>query len=81
MTARSLENTPAGIRDVRTVETLRTERSLTQRQTTDHATSFGHPMPPRIKCAQRRCDADDLAAIAEALLASPLVLPQGPTVP
>ncbi|MFE9532600.1 helix-turn-helix domain-containing protein [Streptomyces sp. NPDC006691] len=67
----------------RTVEMLRTERGLSQRQLAGRVTAFGHPMSntmlSRIERAQRRCDADDLVAIAEALLVSPLVLLQGPT--
>ena len=67
----------------RTVEMLRTERGLSQRQLAGRVTAFGHSMSntmlSRIERAQRRCDADDLVAIAEALLVSPLVLLQGPT--
>lgn len=46
-------------------------------------TALGHPMAntmlSRIERAQRRCDADDLVVIAEALLVSPLVLLQRTT--
>ncbi|AKZ57102.1 hypothetical protein SAM23877_4057 [Streptomyces ambofaciens ATCC 23877] len=49
----------------------------------DRVTALGHPMSntmlSRIERAQRRCDADDLVAISEALLVSPLVLLQRPT--
>lgn len=67
----------------RTIEMLRTERGLSQRQLAGRVAALGHPMSnttlSRIERAQRRCDADDLVAIAEALLVSPLVLLQGPT--
>ena len=67
----------------RAIEILRTERGLSQRQLADRVTSLGHPMSntmlSRIERAQRRGDADDLVAISEALLVSPLVLLQRPT--
>ncbi|MGK5496566.1 helix-turn-helix domain-containing protein [Streptomyces sp. URMC 125] len=85
MAARSLEIGPVGIRAARTIEILRTERGLAQRQLAGRVTALGRPMSntmlSRIERAQRRCDVDDLAAIAEALLVSPLVLLQGPTAP
>ncbi len=85
MAARSLEIGPAGIRDARTIEIIRTERGLSPRQLADRVTALGHPMSntmlSRTERAQRRCDVDNLAAIAEALLVSPLVLLQGPTAP
>ncbi|ALO95182.1 DNA-binding protein [Streptomyces hygroscopicus subsp. limoneus] len=84
MAARSLEIGPAGIRAARTIEILRTERGLAQRELAARVTALGRPMSntmlSRIERAQRRCDIDDLAAIAEALLVSPLVLLQGPKV-
>lgn len=64
----------------RTIENLRTDRGLSQRQLVGHVTELGHPMSntmlSRIERAQRRCDVDDLVVIAEALLVSPLVLLQ-----
>ncbi|MFD7222884.1 helix-turn-helix domain-containing protein [Streptomyces sp. NPDC059892] len=82
MAARSLEIGAAGIRAARTIEIIRTERGLAQRQLADHVTALGHPMSntmlSRIERAQRRCDVDDLVLIAEALLVSPLVLLQEP---
>ncbi|MEV7864663.1 XRE family transcriptional regulator [Streptomyces sp. NPDC088124] len=46
-------------------------------------TAPGHPMSnttlSRVEPVQRRCDLDDLVVIADALLISPLVLPQRPT--
>ncbi|WP_159327209.1 helix-turn-helix domain-containing protein [Streptomyces tendae] len=83
MAARSLEMGPAGIRTAHTIEILRTERGLAQRQLADRITDLGRPMSntmlSRIERAQRRCDVDDLVAIAEALLVSPLVLLEGPS--
>jgi transcriptional regulator with XRE-family HTH domain len=84
MPARSLEIGTAGIRAARTIEILRTAGGLSQRQLAGRVTALGHPMSntmlSRIERAQRRCDIDDLIAIAEALLVSPLVLLQEPTV-
>ncbi|KUL26376.1 helix-turn-helix domain-containing protein [Streptomyces regalis] len=83
MAARSLEIGPAGIRAARTIEIIRTQRGLAQRQLADRVTALGRPMSntmlSRIERAQRRCDVDDLAAIAEALAVSPLVLLRGPS--
>lgn len=83
MAARSLEMGPAGIRAARTIEILRNERGIAQRQLADRVTALGRPMSntmlSRIERAQRRCDVDDLVVIAEALLVSPLVLLRGPS--
>lgn len=82
MAARSLEIGSAGIRAARTIEILRTEQDLAQRELAERVTTLGHPMSntmlSRIERAQRRCDVDDLVLIAEALRVSPLVLLQGP---
>ncbi|MBP8532127.1 helix-turn-helix domain-containing protein [Streptomyces sp. MK37H] len=82
MAARSLEIGSAGIRAARTIEILRTEQHLAQRELAERVTTLGHPMSntmlSRIERAQRRCDVDDLVLIAEALRVSPLVLLQGP---
>jgi hypothetical protein len=40
---------------------------------------MSNTMLSRIERAQRRCDIDDLVAIASALRVSPLALLQGPT--
>ncbi|MFH8902494.1 helix-turn-helix domain-containing protein [Streptomyces coeruleorubidus] len=81
MAARSLEIGPAGIRTARTIEILRTERA--QRELAARVTAIGRPMSDtmlsRIERAQRRCDIDDLVALAQALRVSPLVLLQGPS--
>lgn len=83
MAARSLEIGPAGIRAARTIEILRTERGLAQRELAARVTGLGHPMSntmlSRIERAQRRCDIDDLVAIAGALHLSPLAFLMGPT--
>ncbi|MCC8335245.1 helix-turn-helix domain-containing protein [Streptomyces sp. R1] len=82
MAARSLEIGPAGMLAARTIEILRTERGLGQRQLAARCTALGHPMSntmlSRIELAKRRCDIDDLVAIAEALQVSPLALLQAP---
>ncbi|MFE7539039.1 helix-turn-helix domain-containing protein [Streptomyces rhizosphaericola] len=82
MAARSLEIGPAGMLAARTIEILRTERGLGQRQLTARCTALGRPMSntmlSRIELAKRRCDFDDLIAIAEALQVSPLALLEGP---
>jgi len=65
----------------RAIEILRAERGLSQRQLADRVTALGHPMSntmlSRIERAQRRCDVDDLIAIAEALHAPALALLPG----
>ncbi|KOV19175.1 helix-turn-helix domain-containing protein [Streptomyces sp. XY152] len=82
MTARSLEIGPAGIRAARTTEVLRAERGLGQRQLAARCTALSRPMSitmlSRIELAKRRCDIEDLVAIAEALQVSPTALLQGP---
>ncbi|MER5572029.1 helix-turn-helix domain-containing protein [Streptomyces massasporeus] len=78
MAARSLEIGPAGMRAARTIEILRTERGLAQRELAARVTAIGRPMTntmlSRIERAQRRCDIDDLVALAQALRISPLAL-------
>ena len=80
MAARSLEIGPAGIRAARTIEILRTECGLAQRELAARVTALGRPMTntmlSRIERAQRRCDIDDLVALAQALRVSPLALLQ-----
>jgi len=65
----------------RAIEILRAERGLSQRQLADRVTALGHPMSntmlSRIERAQRRCDVDDLVAIAEALHVPALALLPG----
>ncbi|WP_330289992.1 helix-turn-helix domain-containing protein [Streptomyces sp. NBC_00576] len=83
MATRSLEIGPAGIRAARTIEILRTERRLAQGELAARVTALGRPMSntmlSRIERAERRCDVDDLVALAQALHVSPLVLLQGPS--
>lgn len=78
MAARSLEIGPAGKRTAHTIEILRTERGLAQRELAARVTALGRPMTntmlSRIERAQRRCDIDDLVALARALRVSPLDL-------
>ncbi|MFE9442942.1 helix-turn-helix domain-containing protein [Streptomyces coeruleorubidus] len=83
MAARSLGISPAGIRTACTIEILRTERGLAQRELAARVTAIGRPMSntmlSRIERAERHCDIDDLVALAQALRVSPLVLLQGPS--
>ncbi|MBK3569875.1 helix-turn-helix domain-containing protein [Streptomyces sp. MBT62] len=83
MPARSLEIGPAGMRTARAIEIIRTERGLSQRQLARRVTALGHPMSntmlSRIERVQRRCDIDDLVALAEALHVPPPVLLGDPT--
>ncbi|MFD3790194.1 helix-turn-helix domain-containing protein [Streptomyces cyaneofuscatus] len=69
---------PAGIRTARTIERTRTARGFAQRQLADRVTALGRPMTitmlSRIERRRRRCDVDDLVAIAAALDVSPLAL-------
>ncbi|MFE5597775.1 MULTISPECIES: helix-turn-helix domain-containing protein [Streptomyces] len=82
MAARSLEIGPAGLAVARTIENLRIERGLGQRQLAARCTALGRPMSntmlSRIELAKRRCDIDDLVAIAAALQVSPAALLYGP---
>ncbi|MFJ1605542.1 helix-turn-helix domain-containing protein [Streptomyces sp. NPDC088253] len=81
MPPRSLEIGPAGMQAARAIEILRAERGLSQGQLADRVTALGHPMSntmlSRIERAQRRCDVDDLIAIAEALHVPALALLPG----
>lgn len=67
----------------RTIRILRAEQGFSQWQLAGRVTAPGHPMSntmlSRIERAQRRCDADGLVVIAEALLVSPPMLLQRPT--
>ncbi|GAA2507435.1 hypothetical protein GCM10010393_45320 [Streptomyces gobitricini] len=73
-----MEIGPAGTRAARAIERARTTRGFAQRQLAARATALGHPMTittvSRIERRRRRCDVDDLVAIAAALGVSPLAL-------
>ncbi|WP_339152817.1 helix-turn-helix transcriptional regulator [Streptomyces sp. F41] len=83
MPPRSLEVGSAEIQAARTIRILRAEQGFSQWQLAGQVTAPGHPMSntmlSRIERAQRRCDADGLVVIAEALLVSPPMLLQRPT--
>ncbi|WP_434593187.1 helix-turn-helix domain-containing protein [Streptomyces sp. A5-4] len=69
---------PAGVLTARAITRARTTRGFAQRQLAERVTALGRPMTitmlSRIECRQRRCDIDDLVAIAAALGLSPLAL-------
>ncbi|WLQ38153.1 helix-turn-helix transcriptional regulator [Streptomyces castrisilvae] len=69
---------PAGVLTARAITRARTARGFAQRQLAERVTALGRPMTitmlSRIECRQRRCDGDDLVAIAAALGLSPLAL-------
>lgn len=65
------ESAPARVRTVGAIERTRTARGLAQRELAGRVTVLGRPMSnttlSRIECARRRCDVDDLVAVAVAL--------------
>ncbi|MFF1348016.1 helix-turn-helix domain-containing protein [Streptomyces sp. NPDC058322] len=69
---------PAGVLTAQAITRSRAARGFAQRQLAERATALGRPMTitmlSRIECRQRRCDVDDLVAIAAALDVSPLTL-------
>ncbi|MCM2391203.1 helix-turn-helix domain-containing protein [Streptomyces albipurpureus] len=69
---------PAGVLAARAITRARTARGFAQRQLAERVTALGRPMTitmlSRIECRQRRCDVDDIVAIAAALGLSPLAL-------
>ncbi|MFE4855873.1 helix-turn-helix domain-containing protein [Streptomyces sp. NPDC056670] len=75
MATRPVEIGPAGIVAARNIEHLRLARGLSQRQLAERCTVLGRPMTntalSRTERARRRCDIDDLVAIATALGVSP----------
>lgn len=81
MPNRPVEIGPAGLHTARAIEHLRLVRSLTQHQLAARCTALGRPMSntalSRTERAHRRCDIDDLVAIATALSVPPtnLLLP------
>ncbi|MGW3119338.1 helix-turn-helix domain-containing protein [Streptomyces sp. NPDC001107] len=85
MPNRPVEIGPAGLHAARAIEHLRLARGLTQQQLAARCTALGRPMTntalSRTERARRRCDIDDLVAIATALGISPAaLLPMGPSV-
>ncbi|MFC9812726.1 helix-turn-helix domain-containing protein [Streptomyces virginiae] len=83
MPRRAMEISPAGERTAHAIERLRTSRGFAQRELAARVTELGHPMIntilSRIERTRRRCDVDDLVAIAAALGVSPLALLQPAT--
>lgn len=65
------ESAPARVRTVGAIERTRTARGFAQRELAGRVTVLGRPMSnttlSRIECARRRCDVDDLVAVAVAL--------------
>ncbi|MFF4386245.1 helix-turn-helix domain-containing protein [Streptomyces sp. NPDC001552] len=80
MPRRPTEIGPAGERTAAAIENLRIARGFAQRELADRVTALGRPMTntmlSRIERTRRRCDVDDLVAIAAALGVSPLALLQ-----
>ncbi|MFD3946807.1 helix-turn-helix domain-containing protein [Streptomyces sp. NPDC058579] len=71
MPPRPLEIGPAGHAAAQAIERTRTARGYSQRQLAARVTALGRPMTftvlSRIERTVRRCDIDDLVAIAAAL--------------
>ncbi|WP_030740484.1 helix-turn-helix domain-containing protein [Streptomyces sp. NRRL S-31] len=78
MATRPVEIGPAGLHTARAIEHLRLLRGLTQHQLAARCTALGRPMSntalSRTERAHRRCDIDDLVAIATALGVPPTTL-------
>ncbi|MFJ1639530.1 MULTISPECIES: helix-turn-helix domain-containing protein [unclassified Streptomyces] len=78
MATHPIEFGPAGIRAARNIEAARLASRLTQRQLAERSTALGRPMTSnalsRTERARRRCDIDDLVAIAAAVGVSLLAL-------
>ncbi|WP_327744028.1 helix-turn-helix domain-containing protein [Streptomyces europaeiscabiei] len=78
MPNRPVEIGPAGLHTARAIERLRLVRGLTRQQLAARCTALGRPMAntalSRTERARRRCDIDDLAAIATALGEPPTTL-------
>ncbi|WP_342751735.1 helix-turn-helix domain-containing protein [Streptomyces cahuitamycinicus] len=73
-----MEIGPAGLHTARALEHLRLVRGLTQHQLAARCTALGRPMAntalSRTERARRRCDIDDLVALATALGVPPAAL-------
>ncbi|MPY48794.1 helix-turn-helix domain-containing protein [Streptomyces acidicola] len=78
MATRPVEIGPAGLHTARAIEHIRLARGLTQRQLAARCTALGRPMTntalSRTERAHRRCDIDDLVALATALGVPPTTL-------
>ncbi|MCX4581499.1 helix-turn-helix domain-containing protein [Streptomyces sp. NBC_01481] len=78
MATRPIEIGPVGLHTARAIEYLRLVRGLTQHQLAAHCTALGRPMAntalSRTERARRRCDVDDLVALATALGVPPATL-------
>lgn len=78
MPPRPLEIGPAGQAAAHAIERTRTARGYSQRQLAARVTALGRPMTftalSRIERTVRRCDIDDLVAIAAALETPPQAL-------
>ncbi|MFE9840301.1 helix-turn-helix domain-containing protein [Streptomyces goshikiensis] len=78
MPPRPLEIGPAGRAAARAIERTRVARGYSQRQLAARVTALGRPMTftalSRIERTVRRCDIDDLVAIAAALGMPPQIL-------
>ncbi|MFD9562591.1 helix-turn-helix domain-containing protein [Streptomyces sp. NPDC059994] len=81
MPPRPIEIGPAGQAVARAIESTRAARGYSQRQLASRVTALGRPMTfsavSRIERRVRRCDIDDLVAIAAALDVAPNVLFRG----
>ncbi|GHJ90768.1 hypothetical protein SNE510_02870 [Streptomyces sp. NE5-10] len=78
MPPRPLAIGPAGHVAAHAIERTRTARGYSQRQLAARVTALGRPMTftalSRIERTVRRCDIDDLVAIATALVIAPQML-------
>ncbi|MFI8965594.1 helix-turn-helix domain-containing protein [Streptomyces sp. NPDC053493] len=85
MPPRSLEIGPAGRAAAHAIERTRAARGYSQRQLAARVTALGGPMTftalSRIERMVRRCDIDDLVAIATALGGAPQALLPGALTP
>ncbi|WP_078898320.1 helix-turn-helix transcriptional regulator [Streptomyces sp. CNQ-509] len=78
MATRPVEIGPTGRQTATNIERIRTLLGISQRQLAERLTDLGRPIPStalsKIERGDRRCDVDDLAALAAALGVSPTTL-------